>query len=316
MGRCPAAAIDAPQILTDPFRHVISSLTNRTGRSGESSSVAFKRKTMRRSQFSLVAVATFLLVWSVPAQNVIFQFSGLLHTKIDAGNLLPASITATSAFTGTLSYGPATDLAPADPTYGYYIYSGAAGSLSMSATIAGNTISSVMPTNSPYDVFIIHDELPGNSYDELAYETEDLRLNGALMPGVDRANMDIDLQNSAGTGLNTDALPAYPPLLSQFPSLRRWALAGTGSGGIVYYLEGNITNITAVLPPVLYLAGPIGGNVTLSWTNLASAFLLEQSQTATGSWSQVPFPYVTNGGAISRSVGVSATNGFFRLRQP
>ena len=269
---------------------------------------------MRCSLFCM-AIAALLFSHSASGQNVIFNFAGVLHTKRDTNNLLPVSITATSAFSGTLSYGATTDLAPGDPTYGYYIF-GPVGGLNMSATIGTNTVISLTPTNSPYDVFIIHDELPGVSYDELAFETLNLRLNGSPMPGVTSANMDIDLQNAAGTGLTTDTMPVYPPVLSQFPSAHRWTLAGSIPGGLAYYLEGDITNITAVLPPLLNITRPTGGNVTLSWTGLAGAFLLEQSQAVTGSWAQVSFPYVTNSGTISRAVPASATNTFFRLRKP
>lgn len=55
--------------------------------------------------------------------------------------------------------------------------------------------------------------------------------------------------------------------------------------------------------------------VTVSWP-LTAGFVLDQSVTATGAWSQAVFPYVTNGNVISVSVSGPVGNKFYRLRKP
>jgi uncharacterized delta-60 repeat protein len=57
------------------------------------------------------------------------------------------------------------------------------------------------------------------------------------------------------------------------------------------------------------------GLVTISWP-LSAGFVLDQSLTTTGVWSQVAFPYSTNAGAISVSTITTTGNKFFRLRKP
>jgi hypothetical protein len=53
----------------------------------------------------------------------------------------------------------------------------------------------------------------------------------------------------------------------------------------------------------------------ISWPLPATGFVLDQSLTVTGVWSQVAFPYVTNAGQVSVSVTPSG-NKFYRLRKP
>ena len=52
------------------------------------------------------------------------------------------------------------------------------------------------------------------------------------------------------------------------------------------------------------------------WPLLATGFLLDQSHTVTGVWSQVGFPYATNATDISITVPAPVGNKFYRLRKP
>lgn len=89
------------------------------------------------------------------------------------------------------------------------------------------------------------------------------------------------------------------------------------SGGN-FSLSGGFWSIYAVQTP----GGPPlsvtrqGGNVRVFWPLPATGFVLDQSLTVTGAWSQVAFPYVTNATEISITVSTPATNRFYRLRKP
>ena len=67
--------------------------------------------------------------------------------------------------------------------------------------------------------------------------------------------------------------------------------------------------------PLLSIAGQ-GADVRIFWPLSATGFVLDQSPTVTGAWSQVAFPYTTNATDISISVPVPTGNNYYRLRQP
>jgi hypothetical protein len=67
--------------------------------------------------------------------------------------------------------------------------------------------------------------------------------------------------------------------------------------------------------PLLYIAGQ-GAAVRIFWPLSAMGFVLDQSPTTTGAWSQVAFPYTTNGIDISVGEPSPTGNNFFRLRRP
>lgn len=58
-----------------------------------------------------------------------------------------------------------------------------------------------------------------------------------------------------------------------------------------------------------------GGNVRVFWPLPSTGFVLDQSLTVTGLWSQVAFPYATNATHISVTVPAVGDK-FFRLRKP
>lgn len=58
-----------------------------------------------------------------------------------------------------------------------------------------------------------------------------------------------------------------------------------------------------------------GAEVRVFWPLSATGFVLDQSLTATGAWSQVTFPYATNATDISISVPAPTGNRFYRLRK-
>jgi hypothetical protein len=59
----------------------------------------------------------------------------------------------------------------------------------------------------------------------------------------------------------------------------------------------------------------LGNNARVYWPWPATGFLLDQSLTVTGAWSQVAFPYATNATHISVTVPAVGDR-FYRLRKP
>jgi len=59
-----------------------------------------------------------------------------------------------------------------------------------------------------------------------------------------------------------------------------------------------------------------GPGLRVFWALPANGFVLDESLTVTGTWTQVTFPYVTNATDISISVPSPTGNKFYRLRKP
>jgi uncharacterized delta-60 repeat protein len=102
------------------------------------------------------------------------------------------------------------------------------------------------------------------------------------------------------------------------------AVALQADGNVL--IGGGFTMVNGVLRP--YVArlygdstapslsiGRPNGFVIVSWP-VTDGFVLDQSLAVTSGWSQVPFPYITNGNRISVSAAVPAGNKFYRLRKP
>ena len=94
--------------------------------------------------------------------------------------------------------------------------------------------------------------------------------------------------------------------------------AGKMSGGN-YSIDGGFWGIVAAVQtpgaPLLSVER-LGSAVRVYWPLPATGFLLDQSLTVTGAWSQVSFPYTTNATDISITVPSPTGNKFYRLRQP
>ena len=85
-----------------------------------------------------------------------------------------------------------------------------------------------------------------------------------------------------------------------------------------FSLTGGFWSLVAVQTPdaPLLSAQRQGAEVRVFWPLPATGFVLDQSLTATGAWSQVSFPYATNATDISVSVPAPIGNKFYRLRKP
>ena len=85
-----------------------------------------------------------------------------------------------------------------------------------------------------------------------------------------------------------------------------------------YSLTGGFWSLFAVQSPDASLLSieRIGGSVRVFWPKPSTGFLLDQSFTVTGPWSQVSFPYTTNTADISITAPSPVGNKFYRLRLP
>ena len=94
--------------------------------------------------------------------------------------------------------------------------------------------------------------------------------------------------------------------------------AGKMSGGN-FSIDGGFWGITvAVQTPgePLLSVERLGDAVRVYWPTNTIGFVLDQSPTVTGAWSQVSFPYATNATQISITVPSPVGNKFYRLRKP
>jgi len=94
--------------------------------------------------------------------------------------------------------------------------------------------------------------------------------------------------------------------------------AGALSGGSYTVAGGFWGIVSAVQSPGAPLLSieRIGGAVRVFWPKPSTGFVLDQSLTVTGIWSQVTFPYMTNAADIGITVPAPVGNKFYRLRFP
>jgi hypothetical protein len=134
---------------------------------------------------------------------------------------------------------------------------------------------------------------------------------GKVIVGLSRLNSNGSLDSSfnPGTGANG--------------AVRSIALQSDGN----ILLGGDFTAVNDVQRP--YVARLYGADVPpslsvarsnalvkITWPSSATGFVLDQSLTTTGGWSQVAFPYATNASGIHVSVPAATGNKFYRLRKP
>ncbi len=94
--------------------------------------------------------------------------------------------------------------------------------------------------------------------------------------------------------------------------------AGTLSGGSYTLAGGFWAFLSAVQSPgaPLLSIARTGGDVRVFWPKPSTGFVLDQSLSVTGVWSQVSSPFTTNATDISVTVPLPVGNRFYRLRNP
>jgi hypothetical protein len=115
-----------------------------------------------------------------------------------------------------------------------------------------------------------------------------------------------------GGGTSTGGVYAVSDTIGQ-PDANQQPMAGGN-----FSLTGGFWSLFAVPTPGAPLLSiqRIGGAARVFWPKPSTGFVLDQSLNATGTWSQVSFPYTTNLTDISITVPAPAGNKFYRLRSP
>lgn len=90
----------------------------------------------------------------------------------------------------------------------------------------------------------------------------------------------------------------------------------TSMGGGNFSITGGFWSLFAVPTPGAPMLSleRTGGTVRVFWPKPSAGFVLDQSLTVNGAWSQVPLPYTTSATDISVSVPSPVGNRFYRLR--
>ena len=139
-----------------------------------------------------------------------------------------------------------------------------------------------------------------------------LLLTGALSC---HAQYNINWSKIAGGGATT---PSTGGVYTVRGTLGQPDVSGAMTNGAYAVTGGFWPGVNLLQTPgaPLLAAEPLGGgNVRVFWPLPATGFVLDQSLTVTGSWSQVALPYATNATHISIIVP-TAGNKFYRLRKP
>ena len=114
-----------------------------------------------------------------------------------------------------------------------------------------------------------------------------------------------------GTCTSTDGPFALSGTLGQ-PDANQQSLTGG-----TFSLAGGFWSFVVVPTPEapLLTIERQGADVRVFWPLPDTGFVLDQSLSATGGWSQVTLPYATNTAGISISVPAPTGNQFYRLRK-
>ena len=135
----------------------------------------------------------------------------------------------------------------------------------------------------------------------------------AIVSPTSAQSFSIDWHTIAGGGgTSTGALFSVSGTIGQ-PHANPLPMTGGN-----FSLAGGFWSLTAVQTPdaPLLSVERQGADVRVFWPLTATGFVLDQSLTATGAWSQVSFPYTTNATDISVTAPSPVGTRFYRLRNP
>lgn len=116
-----------------------------------------------------------------------------------------------------------------------------------------------------------------------------------------------------GGGTSTGGVFAVSGTAGQ-PDANSQALTGgtfSLTGGFWSIMAGPTSNL-----PITISMEQQSTGIRIFWLLPSTGFLLEQSSTVTGIWSQVIGPYATNATTISINLPAPTGNNFFRLHRP
>lgn len=258
------------------------------------------------------------------AAPVSFWFGGFISYLDDSSNAAPFPLAVGQPFTGRISYDPALATGSASTNsngrHGNYYFDTLEG-FSFLLQINGQVITNTFQPGVLCGLSTINDGISSN--DELLLETSggtNLKLNGTnftTYPQISYAS--FELGDNTRTALSHAGLPATPPDLAKFKSLRelRWGIAV--DDGIPTSLLTVVGTITSVRAGEVVMLGQKQLSKTvqqLSWPTLHSGYLLQSTTNlANPNWQNVTNTVVDTNRLHTVNVPATGPQRYFRLRK-
>jgi len=273
---------------------------------------------------TLIALSLTLLCWLLPASNsqaaiVTWGFNGVLTRADNLSNAVPNTVAIGTPFTGVITYDPGAisgSDANASPDFAdYYFRTNSAFSITMIVGGATFTSTNTTPQNNFAGINIGNNQ--ANAYDALTYYSAGLPLVNGLPagPGVTEGSLEIDMFDLTQTAFTSDAIPTIAPNPAAYTVRRITVIAyAPGAENRVFYISGNIAEITT-LPKVILSYQKLAANqLRLSWPVSATGLTLQFATSLTSQdWTTEPTAVVDT--ATEHTVTLSTTGQpkFFRL---
>jgi hypothetical protein len=186
-------------------------------------------------------VASLLLlvpVAEVCAEPVTFEISATVYNMYDPGNALQNSVVSGDVITGTYTIDIATPDNDPDPQYGHYIFDPNSTQLGFDFLLNSISLKSDPATSSHmYEAHTMNSS--GDHFGIISHGNMPLSSGGSV------DDIFIDMYDSTGQALTTDALSAQAPNISAF-EYHDVHVSGNAIDGNYYYLDAKITSIQAV----------------------------------------------------------------------
>lgn len=187
------------------------------------------------------AVALFLLllpVAEVLAEPVTFEISATVYNIYDPGNAFQNTVVLGDKITGTYTIDIATPDSDPDPQYGHYIFDSTSTQLGFDFLLNTNSLKSDSTTSS--HMYEAHTMNSGSDHFGIISHG-----NLPLTSGSSVDDIFIDLYDSTGQALTSDALSGQAPNISAF-EYHDIHVSGASNNGTFYNLDAKIDSIKAV----------------------------------------------------------------------
>lgn len=195
---------------------------------------------MRRKTIQVVVALLLLLVpiAEVIAETMTFEISATVYNLYDPGNAFQNSVGVGDKISGTYTIDIATPDSDPDPQYGHYVFNPTSYQLGFDFLINANSLKSDPAASSHmYEAHTMNSS--GDHFGIISH---------ANMPLVSGSSVDdifIDLYDSTGQALTSDALPGEALNIAAF-DYHDIHVAGGANNGNYYNLDAKIDSIKAV----------------------------------------------------------------------
>ena len=197
---------------------------------------------MRRNAlpFTAVSLLWFLLIADIHAEPVTFEISATVYNISDPGNAFQNSVNLGDKITGTYTIDVATPDSDPDPQYGHYIFNNSSTTpqFGFDFLLNNNSLKSD-PTVTTHMFEALIANSVSDHFGIISWE------NMPLSNGSSVDNIAIDMYDSTGQALTSDALTALAPNVSAF----EWHdihVGGNAFSGTYYNLDAKIDSIHVV----------------------------------------------------------------------